>query len=48
MRDGLARWMESKSFSSIDQVRGLIDGRATDATLFERASYIRTLQSWSS
>ena len=46
MREGLVRWMESKSFSSIDQVRGLIDGRATEANLFERASYIRTLQSW--
>jgi dihydroorotate dehydrogenase (fumarate) len=46
MREGLVRWMESKSFSSIDEVRGRIDGRATDADLFERASYIRTLQSW--
>ena len=46
MREGLVRWMESKSFSSIDQVRGLIDGRAIEANLFERASYIRTLQSW--
>ena len=48
MRDGLVRWMESKSFSSVDQVRGLIDGRTTEANLFERASYIRTLQSWTS
>ena len=38
--------MESKSFSSIGDVRGRIDGRATDADLFERASYICTLQSW--
>lgn len=47
MRDRLVRWMESKSFSSLDQVHGLIDGRAIDADLLERASYIRTLQSWS-
>ncbi len=46
MREGLARWMESKAFSSLDHVRGLIDGRATSADLFGRASYIRTLQSW--
>ena len=48
MREGLARWMDSKGFVSIDQARGLIDGRATDAKLFERGSYIRTLQSWPS
>ena len=42
-----SRLESRKSFSSIDQVRGLIDGRATDANLFERGSYIRTLQSWS-
>jgi dihydroorotate dehydrogenase (fumarate) len=46
MREGLIQWMESKSFSSIDQVRGLIDGCGTNTDLFERASYIRTLQSW--
>ena len=46
MREGLARWMESKAFSSIEEVRGRIDGRTTDANLFERANYIRTLQSW--
>ena len=46
MREGLVRWAESKSFASIDDVRGRLDGRATDADLFERANYIRTLQSW--
>jgi dihydroorotate dehydrogenase (fumarate) len=46
MREGLARWMESKAFASIGEVRGLIDGRTTNADLFERANYIRTLQSW--
>jgi dihydroorotate dehydrogenase (fumarate) len=46
MREGLARWMESKAFSSIEEVRGRIDGRTADADLFERANYIRTLQSW--
>jgi dihydroorotate dehydrogenase (fumarate) len=46
MREGLARWMESKAFSSIGEVRGHIDGRTAGTNLFERANYIRTLQSW--
>jgi len=46
MRDGLARWMESKELSSIDDVRGRVNGRTADATILERANYIRTLQSW--
>jgi len=48
MREGLVRWAESKSFASIDAVRGQVDSRATDTDLFERANYIRTLQSWTS
>jgi len=46
MRDGLVRWMESKQLSSIDDVRGRVDGRPADASILERANYIRTLQSW--
>jgi dihydroorotate dehydrogenase (fumarate) len=46
MREGLLRWMESKQFTSIDDVRGRIDGNGTDASIVERANYIRTLQSW--
>ena len=46
MREGLERWMESKQLSSIDEVRGCIDGKAADTTLVERGNYIRTLQSW--
>jgi len=46
MRDGLARWMESKQIASIEAVRGRVDGRTADASLLERANYIRTLQSW--
>ena len=48
MREGLVRWMESKALSSIDDVRGRVDGRSADEDLFERANYIRTLQSWAS
>ena len=46
MRDGLERWMESNHLSSIDEVRGRVDGHSGDATILERANYIRTLQSW--
>jgi dihydroorotate dehydrogenase (fumarate) len=46
MRDGLVRWMEAKQLSSLDDVRGRVDGRPSDTSIFERAQYIRTLQSW--
>jgi dihydroorotate dehydrogenase (fumarate) len=46
MREGLERWMESKQVSSLDDVRGCIDGSAADGDLLERANYLRTLQSW--
>jgi dihydroorotate dehydrogenase (fumarate) len=46
MRDGLVRWMESKQLSSIADVRGRVNGRPGDASILERANYIRTLQSW--
>ena len=46
MRDGLARWMESKKMASIDDVRGRVGGQTSDADILERANYIRTLQSW--
>ena len=48
MRTGLLDWMEKNRLESIDQVRGRIDGRSANADLFERAGYIRTLQSWAS
>jgi dihydroorotate dehydrogenase (fumarate) len=46
MRDGLTRWMEANHLSSIDDVRGRVDGHPGDPTILERANYIRTLQSW--
>ena len=46
MRDGLARWMESKQLLSVNDVRGRADGRTASANILERANYIRTLQSW--
>jgi dihydroorotate dehydrogenase (fumarate) len=46
MRNGLARWMESRHVESIDEVRGRVDGRGADASVLERGDYIRTLHSW--
>jgi dihydroorotate dehydrogenase (fumarate) len=46
MRKGLADWMASTSFETLDQARNALDRRGRDAELFERGSYIRTLQSW--
>lgn len=46
MRDGLTRWMEAKHLSSLDEVRGRVDGHAGVPNVIERANYIRTLQSW--
>jgi dihydroorotate dehydrogenase (fumarate) len=47
MRQGLERWLEWQHLDSVDAMRGrasLI--RSPDAAAFERAHYIRTLQSW--
>ena len=47
MREGLSRWMESKQFTSLAEVRGRVSlWRSADPSAFERANYIRTLQSW--
>lgn len=46
MRQALVDWMGSHAFDTIDQVRGAVEQRVRDAALFERGSYIQTLQSW--
>jgi len=47
MRDGLARWMESKAMATISEARGLVSlVRRQDPSAFERGTYIRMLQSW--
>lgn len=46
MRQGLADWMESKGFTSIEQVRGRLDRQTGPGSLDGRGNYIRTLQSW--
>jgi len=47
MRDGLLRWMESREFASMEEVRGRLSlSNSPDPGAFERANYIRTLASW--
>jgi dihydroorotate dehydrogenase (fumarate) len=47
MREGLERWMEQHAFRRLTEMRGLASlKQAVDPAAFERAHYIRTLQSW--
>ena len=44
---GLERWMRQHDFSAISQFRGELDlASCPDPAAFERANYIRVLQSW--
>jgi dihydroorotate dehydrogenase (fumarate) len=44
---GLKAWMERKGLASLDDVRGKLSLRGVaDPSAFERAHYLRTLQSW--
>jgi dihydroorotate dehydrogenase (fumarate) len=48
MRLGLEYWMEWHKMTSLDEVRGRVSLENTkDPAAFERANYIRALQSWS-
>lgn len=47
LRDGLEQWMERHHLNRLDDVRGRASLKHTaDPAAFERANYIRTLQSW--
>jgi dihydroorotate dehydrogenase (fumarate) len=47
MREGLERWMERHAFMRLNEMRGRASlERTVDPAAFERANYIRTLQSW--
>jgi dihydroorotate dehydrogenase (fumarate) len=47
MRQGLGRWMAWHHFDRLEEARGRASlDRVADAETFERAQYIRTLQSW--
>jgi dihydroorotate dehydrogenase (fumarate) len=44
---GLEGWMKAHGYERLDDFRGMLNLRtARDASNFERANYIRTLQSW--
>jgi dihydroorotate dehydrogenase (fumarate) len=47
MRDGLARWMEWMQIATVGDMCGRLSlQRIPDASAFERAHYLSTLQSW--
>jgi dihydroorotate dehydrogenase (fumarate) len=47
MRQGLERWMEQHELRRLTEMRGLASLKeVVDPAAFERANYIRTLQSW--
>ncbi|HVH26104.1 MAG TPA: dihydroorotate dehydrogenase-like protein [Vicinamibacterales bacterium] len=47
MREGLEQWMDRHNISSLDEMKGRVSLKQTaDPGAFERAHYIRTLQSW--
>ena len=49
VRDAMVQWMEENGYASVRQMRGSMAlDRCPDPAAFERANYMRTLQSWRS
>ncbi len=47
IRDGVADWMEDNEYDSLSQMRGNMNlSRTPNPKAFERANYMRVLQSW--
>jgi dihydroorotate dehydrogenase (fumarate) len=47
LRAGLEAWMREHGYENLDQFRGLLNHqRCRDSAAYERANYIRVLQSW--
>ncbi|MEO6001932.1 MAG: dihydroorotate dehydrogenase-like protein [Opitutus sp.] len=47
LRDGLEHWMREHGYVDLSQFRGLLNHeRCSDPSAFERANYVRALQSW--
>jgi dihydroorotate dehydrogenase (fumarate) len=45
--DGLKHWLTEREYEGVDQLRGALNLRhCPDPSAFERANYIRILQSW--
>lgn len=49
LREGLEAWMREHGYHELDEFKGVLNlERCSDASAFERANYIRALQSWKS
>jgi dihydroorotate dehydrogenase (fumarate) len=49
IREGFRQWLVEHEYAGIDQLRGSMDlGRCPDPAGFERAQYLKVLQSWQS
>ena len=47
VREGMARWLEEHAYESLSQMRGSMSlARCADPKAYERANYMRLLQSW--
>jgi dihydroorotate dehydrogenase (fumarate) len=47
LREGLENWMREHGYAELEQFRGLLNHqRCRDSAAYERANYIRVLQSW--
>jgi len=47
VRDGLALWLEEHGYNSLTELRGSMSLlRCTDPWTYERANYVKVLQSW--
>lgn len=47
LRNGMARWMEEHEYESLEQMRGSMSlNRCDNPHAYERANYIKILQSW--
>jgi dihydroorotate dehydrogenase (fumarate) len=47
LRAGLEAWMRQHGYATLDEFRGMLNHRRCgDTTTYERANYIRVLQSW--
>jgi dihydroorotate dehydrogenase (fumarate) len=47
VREGMARWLEEHAYDSLAQMRGSMSlARCADPKAYERANYMRLLQSW--
>jgi dihydroorotate dehydrogenase (fumarate) len=47
LRDGMVEWMEERGYESVEQMQGSMSQQNVgDPGAFERANYVRVLQSW--